>query len=244
MLHYIASFLLICLTLCSGQFINKNVSRVIDISTMIVKMKIEILIENKQFNKMQKYTYIIDPGVNKFYCEFLNENHESLYYIKDYDTTQNLYVIVVNLDKSIRFEETYKLFVTLYYLHQMKPAYKKLKLHQKHYLKYNGNSHFYSPYETLFSQTVYLKSGRYRKDYQPPSSTEFHNYLNDPPYAFQLIEIVFENNDRHLLVTNLDREISISHLGRITVQDAVMVENIGSKFNYYLFKAVILTIYG
>lgn len=221
MFWQVASLLLIFQNSCSAFIVNLNVTRTFDISTPVVTSICEITFQHEGPEKLDVYEFAIDPNIESFYVEFFDANRQTLTYTKLHDLGSNTYTFKINLLG--KDEAPSKLYAHVYYLDVLVPYPKQKPFMTPQSFKYVANPHFYSPYLTKNSQTLYMKTRNVNENYD----SKVFRFENDPAFTYNAVDVIFTSNDLLLQVTKLERQIDISHFGFIVITDNVVIRRIG-----------------
>lgn len=148
----ISASLLQCVT---PEIINKNVDRVLDLSTQLTKETLKITATDDAGKQFSKYQLVIPE-------EFL----PSLSYISVKDARKKELKIQKEVKNDVTFynvdfpkaANTQEMFVELVYIKQIQPYPVEIKQSDKQLVKFNGYLYLYTPYKTAEQKTQVVLS--------------------------------------------------------------------------------------
>lgn len=220
----------------SKNLINKNVERIIDLSTQLVKVTTTITLENAGKDVETNFHLIPEP-----------EHLGSLSHVSVKDALkQDLKVhqvkvdgktaYRVNLRSNLAAGRTANVVVEYVYTHALESYPSSITQKDKQLVRYFGDHYWYSPYKTSKQTTAVTLASKNIESYsklKPVSQTEstikYGPYSDIDAFGIDQMIIHYENNSPFLTVTRLDRLIEISHWGNIAVQEDIEILHTGAK---------------
>lgn len=218
----------------NSNIVNKNVERLIDLSSQLVKITTSITIQNTGKDSVLNYVLALEPG-----------SAGNLSYISARDSAKEELKLSAGSQKNLfnlRFKQPLApartTVITLEYVfaNSLVPYPSSITQKERQLVRYFGNYYFYSPYiTTKQTSTIALKS-RSIESYtklQPVTQTDstivYGPYKNIAPFTEDALIIHYENNAPFLTVTRIERLIEISHWGNIAVEENIEIEHSGAK---------------
>lgn len=214
-----------------------NIDRLIDISSQIVKVTNKISLQNAGRDSVTNFVFILDPA-------FVDNVAVVKGRVSDTDVALAISSTTYQGKKawSIKFDQPVEggksAVVDVYYalIDYLKPYPTRITQKEKQFIKFNGNSYFYSPYpvtKVITSVALGTKNVESYTRVEPVSYSDSHilygPYKDLAPFAVSEIEIHYENNSPFLIASQLIRHIEISHWGNIAVEEEITLEHTGAK---------------
>lgn len=239
------TFLLAALILsCTASFVNVNVKRVIDVSSTVAISRATIRMKN-----------IGDSPASFFYLTVKSTDANTLgdIWVTD-SSTQPLTALpmepatnVPGLEPCCKgFKVEFKkpvpagvevtVDVRMDVMDVVKPVPEIIDKHQEQFMRYYGNSYFFSPYETeemttsmtLGSSLVTSKNGLVEPFKLDGKKLIMGPYENVEPLSYNEVSVRFRNDRGFLVATHAVKEFYINHLGNIAVKEEFKVINAGA----------------
>jgi oligosaccharyltransferase complex subunit alpha (ribophorin I) len=143
----------------------------------------------------------------------------------------------VDLNKALDGGAEATLEATMIFTHTMTPFPTHVTQTEKQYVVYTDNHFFYSPYPSKSQKTTIKlpNSNLESKTEEKPSSSYGDTVLYGPysdvkPYRFSPMRLHFENTKPFLRITNLVKDIEVSHWGaNVAVEETYDIEHAGAK---------------
>lgn len=244
---YLCGFLLLLtLTFCSSSSINdklvvSKVSRTIDVSTQLVKVSLELSLENTDSAEVNFFLLSIDPNyighlayVGASIKSKNEEDEEKLVVQKAEQKDAGFWKVTLTAplkpgkSVAVNVEEVFSNLLTPY------PA--AIGQSEKQLVVFEGNHYFYSPYSTK-SQTTTVKLAssaiESHSKLKPTSVSDrvitYGPYNNIKPLSKDAMKIHYENNSPFSSVLEMTRLVELSHWGNIAVEESFTVEHVGAK---------------
>lgn len=237
-----SKLLLLCsiLTFVSSQatvnknIINKNVERVVDLSSQLAKITATITLENTGKDTVSSYLVVFEPDLvgNISYVSARDTLKDDLKVVP----LKEKHTFNVLLNQPITAGRTSSVTVECIVSSSSLPYPSSITQKDRQLVRYFGNHYFYSPYLTKKQTTSVTLSSRNIENYtklkpvsQSDSTITYGPYVDIEPNSNDLMTVHFENNAPFLGVTRLERLIEISHWGNIAVQENIEILHTGAK---------------
>ncbi|XP_075158999.1 dolichyl-diphosphooligosaccharide--protein glycosyltransferase subunit 1 [Haematobia irritans] len=237
-------FLFANLHIAATEIINKNVERVLDLSTQLTKETIKITAADDTGKQFSKYQLVI-PGEYHQYLSFISVKDTRK---KDLKVQREVKSDATNFNVEFpKAANTHEIFVELVYIQQIQPYPVEIKQSDKQLVKYDGMIYFYSPYKTTEQKTQVVLSSpnviayNQTKPYTlSGSKLKYGPYENIEGLTKEKLYIHYENQNPFMTVNRLERTIQISHWGNIAVEESIQITHSGAKlkgsFSRYEFQ--------
>ncbi|XP_026671948.1 dolichyl-diphosphooligosaccharide--protein glycosyltransferase subunit 1 [Ceratina calcarata] len=240
--------LIVALYICSfatGNVIDpelsfKTVEKHIDLQSQLTKITTRIVLENGSKDKhVQSFIFALEP-----------EQRSSLSYIAAYREPVRVELKLTEVKINQHADKTFykvelkvplppgrttSVEVEWIMVHELVPYPKMITQKEKQLVKYTGNIHLYSPYNIAKETTTVSLPSRNIESYtkfEPVSQSDsvitYGSYEKIPPFSYEELSIHFENNNKFLTVTRLERSIEISHWGNIAVEEHIDLLHTGA----------------
>lgn len=218
----------------NSDVVNKNLERVIDLSSQLVKISAVITVENTGKESVLNYMLTVDP-VNAGHLSYISAKDSSKEELKVLPSSEKNY-FNVQLKQPLGAGRTIVITVEYVFANALVPYPSSITQKERQLVRYFGNHYFYSPYVTTKqTATVALKSKSiesYTK-LQPVAQSDativYGPYKDIAPLTEDIMIVHYENNAPFLTVTRLERLIEISHWGNIAVEEHIEIEHTGAK---------------
>ncbi|KNC26798.1 hypothetical protein FF38_06339 [Lucilia cuprina] len=244
----ISNFCLLLLILnlnwVTPELINKNVDRILDLSTQLAKETLKISVTDDAGKQFNKYSLVIpEEFANSLSYVSVKDARKKELTVRRVEKDQQIY-INVELPTAVNNQE---FFVELVYSQVIKPYPVEIKQSEKQLVKYNGFLYFYTPYKTVEQKTqVVLSSSNViaynqTKPYNlAGSKIKYGPYENVAAFTKENLYIHYENQNPFMTVNRLERTIQISHWGNIAVEENIQLTHSGAQlkgsFSRYEFQ--------
>ncbi|XP_068158398.1 dolichyl-diphosphooligosaccharide--protein glycosyltransferase subunit 1 [Drosophila tropicalis] len=219
---------LTCFSEIKAKIVNKNVERVLDISSQLVKTSIKISAEDTTGKPIKEYVLILnEPNLSHISIKDGSKNkvqareaNEGLQYVITFESSSAHQIILVETVSA----------------KNIMPYPEEIKQHEIQFVKYIGLVHLYSNYET-YSQKTIVKLGTTNilshtqdKPFSVASDKLiFGPYESIKPLSKQELVIHYENQTPFMTVQKLERTIEISHWGNIAIKESIQLAHTGAK---------------
>ena len=222
----------------------KHVDRNIDLRSQITKITNKIVLENGGKSPVNNFLFALDANQKEhlsFISAHLKEHGKPELKVKQLKTTEyskthpDVLFYSINLKNPLQADQSVSVDVDVIFTHELTPHPKEILQKDKQLVKYTGNLYFYSPYQvtkqtatiTLPSRTIesYTKVKPFT---QSDSSIIYGPYDKKAPFSKEELMVHFENNNKFLTVTRLERVIEVSHWGNIAVEETIELLHTGA----------------
>ncbi|KAH8400493.1 hypothetical protein KR222_001760, partial [Zaprionus bogoriensis] len=215
-----------------AEIINKNVERVLDITSQLLKTKYRISIEEDAGKPIKEYIlYIQEPNLSHISVKDGFNNKLEVQKIKDQAEKLQSYKIILAASSPSQ-----TIFIDTVSSKNILPHPSEIKQNDKQLVKYVGNLYLYSKYKTNTQKTnVLLASSNLLSHTQVKPFSVSSNKLFLGPYenvkalAEEELFIHYENQSPFLTVNSLERIIEVSHWGNIAVKESIQMTHTGAK---------------
>lgn len=218
---------------CStATLVNKDVSREVDLSTQIAKVKTEVTASNTGSSSVSTYTVLVDLAAKP-----------NLAFVS---VSAGGKVLALNKVSCGEYEATLasplapgasvSLIITTSFIHMLEPFPKAINQADNQLVRHHANAYFFSPYATTSQTSRFLLGTSKIESFSPksPSSKDGTN-IKYGPYSDVAaktnarITLHFENNTPFLTTTQLNRWVEVSHWGNIAVEEHYEMEHSGAQ---------------
>ncbi|KAF5274513.1 hypothetical protein FQA39_LY07125 [Lamprigera yunnana] len=220
----------------NAGIINKNVERVIDLSSQLVKISAVITLENTGKVAESKYLLMLEPNalLNLSYISAKDSYKHEVKVIEN--SNGNGKVFSVQLNQPVTPSRTTTINVEYILTNSLVPYPSSIIQKEKQLVRYFGNHYFYSPYPTVKQTTSVIVNTRSIENYsklkpvsQSDSSIMYGPYSEITPFTIDAMVVHFESTAPFLTVTRLERLIEVSHWGNIAVEENIDILHTGAK---------------
>lgn len=239
---HLPSFAAVVLAVLAGSasagFVNTNVKRRVDLKTAVVRMRSEFSITGDS-----------DASSSKYDVYFSAAEAEHLAFIEAKDGDGNTLsveptgerdgfsVYRVQLSKGVRESDKAVVKVTTHHTHSLTPFPAEITQLEGQLVVFKGSAYIPSPYTSTKQLTTVKLPSRPRVEshtqVKPTSlegeSLKYGPYKNVAPASSAPVEVHYQNNAPFMTVTNLDKEIEVSHWGNVAVEEQYDLLHTGAK---------------
>lgn len=227
----------VCAIPINSNLVNKNVDRIIDLNSQLVKVTASITLENTGKDPVSNVLIFMEPdaqGALAFISaqDALKEDLK-LEPIK-VDGINDAYD--VKLRQPLNQGRTAGITVEYVYTDALQPYPNSISQKDRQLVRYFGNHYFYSPYKTVKQTTTVMLNSRDIENYtklkpvsQQDTTITYGPYNNIESLTVDQLIVHYENNAPFLTVTRIERLIEISHWGNIAVQENTEIYHSGAK---------------
>ncbi|VVC95910.1 dolichyl-diphosphooligosaccharide--protein glycosyltransferase subunit 1 [Leptidea sinapis] len=240
-------FLLYLVTLCNSNNVDtvssdiklKNVDRIIDCTSQLVKVTGKLTLENTGNSPIKNFLLAIESAAidNLAFVGVKDSNNKDLRLI---DTTVKGYNYVkflrVELKDAINAGSSAVVVAEFVYTKALIPYPTAISQQEEQLVKYNGNLYFFSPYYVTSQKTNVILNTKNVESFtkvKPFSQVEgtlvYGAYSNIGPFTEKELSVHFKNNSPFLTVVRIERLIEVSHWGNIAVEEKIEIEHTGAK---------------
>lgn len=224
----------------STGIINKNVERIIDLSSQLVKITSTITIENTGTKPESSILLFLEPETigNLSYIGAKDALKTALTHEKAVVAghEKNGFAMKVHLGEPLLAGRTTSVHVEYIYRNALIPSPSSITQKDKQLVKYVGSVYAYTPYKTARQTTSLILNSRHVESFtklkpfsQADSTITYGPYTDIAPLAHIELLVHYENNAPFLTVTRLERSIEVSHWGNVAVEEHVEIVHTGAR---------------
>ncbi|KZC13648.1 PREDICTED: dolichyl-diphosphooligosaccharide--protein glycosyltransferase subunit 1 [Dufourea novaeangliae] len=224
----------------NSELILLNVEKHIDLQSQLTKVTTRLVLENgSKSQSIHNFLFALEP-----------EQKNSLSYITAYrepvrvelklaETEVNAHsdktFYRIELKEPLNPRRTMSVEIEMILSHELLPHPKEITQKEKQLVKYTGNIYLYTPYNIIKQTTTVSLPSRNVESYtkfkpvsQSDSIITYGPYEKLSSFSYEELNIHFENNNKFLTVTRLERSIEISHWGNIAVEEHIDLLHTGA----------------
>ncbi|XP_032669593.1 dolichyl-diphosphooligosaccharide--protein glycosyltransferase subunit 1 [Odontomachus brunneus] len=218
----------------------RNVERHIDLQSQLTKITTRVVLDNGSKDRSTSNFLFCLDGVQRKSLSYIAAHIEpGKLELKVAETKVEAHrdkvFFSVDLANHLAPRRTLTIEIETVLTHELVPHPKSISQQEKQLVKYTGNVYAYLPY-AVTKQTTYVGlPSRNIESYtkvkpvsQTGSAIVYGPFEKQPPYAHTELVVHFENNNKFLTVTRLERTIEISHWGNIAVEEHVDLLHTGA----------------
>ncbi|XP_058803946.1 dolichyl-diphosphooligosaccharide--protein glycosyltransferase subunit 1 [Phymastichus coffea] len=242
-------FLLLTGTLACCNLIDpglniKNADRTIDLHSQITKITNKLVIENNGKSAVRSFLFAVDAK-QKAYLSYisalLREHGRPELKVKEVKDAQlskthpDKLFYSIGLRDPLQPERSVSVEVEVILTHELIAHPKEISQKEKQLVKYTGNLYLFTPYSVNKQTTTVMLPSRNIESYtkikpvtQSDSTITYGPYDKKVPFVQDELTVHFENNNKFLTVTKLERSIEISHWGNIAVEETIDLLHTGA----------------
>lgn len=226
-----------CAVPVNTNIVNKNVERMLDLSSQLVKVTVTITLENTGNDPVSSFLVFMEPDAKGTlaYISAQDALKEDLK-LEPAKIAEQADAFTVKLRQSLNPGRTAGISLEYVYTNALLPYPSSISQKDRQLVRYFGDHYFYSPYKTLKQTTTVTLNSRDIESYtklkpvsQQDTTITYGPYNNIEPLSFDQMSIHYENNAPFLTVTRIERLIEISHWGNIAVQENTEIYHNGAK---------------
>ncbi|KAI4493957.1 PREDICTED: dolichyl-diphosphooligosaccharide--protein glycosyltransferase subunit 1 [Polistes canadensis] len=219
----------------------KIVEKHIDLQSQLTKITTRIILENgSKDRQIRQFLFAIDSG-HKGTLSYISAQRESgriELKVKEtkVDKHPDKIFYSIDLKDALSQGRTMSVEVETIFTHELIPHPKQITQKEKQLVKYIGNVYIYTPYTVgKLTTTVSLPSrnvesySKIKPVFQSDSTITYGPYEKLPPFSYEELTVHFENNNKFLTVTRIERSIEISHWGNIAVEESIDLVHTGAQ---------------
>ncbi|KAL7291091.1 dolichyl-diphosphooligosaccharide--protein glycosyltransferase subunit 1 [Trichogramma pretiosum] len=244
-----ALVLVLCSALVSGNFVIepslniKNADRTIDLHSQLTKITNKLVVENTGKSPVKYVLFALDAKQREqlSYVSALLREHGrpelKVKPVKDGSIPQHSDKIFfsIELKDPLQPQRSMPIEVEVLLTHELQPYPKEIMQKDKQLVKYLGNVYLYSPYPVTKQTTTVVLPSRNVENYsrikpvtQSDTTITYGPFDKRPAFAKEELMVHFENNNKFLTVTKLERVIEVSHWGNIAVEETIDLLHTGA----------------
>ncbi|XP_076171904.1 dolichyl-diphosphooligosaccharide--protein glycosyltransferase subunit 1 [Ptiloglossa arizonensis] len=218
----------------------KNVEKHIDLQSQLTKITTRLVLENGSKDRhIRNFLFSLEP-----------KQKNTLSYIAAYREPVRVELKLIETKVNAHSDKTFyrielkdtlspgrimSVEIEMILTHELIPHPKEITQKEKQLVKYIGNIYLYSPYNIMKQTTIVSLPSRNVESYtkfkpvsQSDSMITYGPYEKLLPFSYEELSIHFENNNKFLTVTRLERNIEISHWGNIAVEEHIDLLHTGA----------------
>jgi len=217
-----------------------KITRNIDLSTQLARHTVTIDLENSG-SAASSFDLSIDAESAQ-HLSYLtasidgSSSNVSVGSSKNNTRGEGYVVYQLNLPRALENGGTTTVVATLAFTHSLEPYPATVSQDENQYLRYTGSVYFYSSYKVLTqTTTIKLASSKLESHTEVPpvktrgSTVTYGPYTDIPSFSSKPFTVHFLSNQALLTVTELVREIEVSHWGNVAVEESYKLEHNGAK---------------
>mmetsp|Transcript_16580 Transcript_16580/g.24733 ORF Transcript_16580/g.24733 Transcript_16580/m.24733 type:complete len:475 (+) Transcript_16580:52-1476(+) len=229
-----------------------SAERTIDLSTQVVVQEIVLRIKNEGDSELESFTHVIpfELGQHLAWIKVLNKKDTSLEIIP----IENGLVTNANNDKFVAFEvklskslpasKVREVHILASFTHATRNLPEEIYQGENQLVVYELDSHYipvayhcksqqtniHFPQSFMVQGQAKLESytSLYPSTFQGSQGT-YGPYESTEPLVFDAMRFHYENQSPHSVITNLHRDIEVSHWGNVAVEQHFDIEHQGAK---------------
>lgn len=223
-----------------SNLVIKNAERSIDLQSQVTKITAKIIVENNGKNPVKNFLYAFEPKQKKHVSSVLAHLRESIRaelkvtQVKVKEYPEEIF-FSVELKDPLQPGRSVNVDVESVLSHELIPHPKEIKQKEKQLVKYTGNVYLYSPYVVTKQSTTIVLPSRSVENYskikpvsQSDSTITYGPFEKKQPFSSEEMVVHFENNNKFLAVTKMERVIELSHWGNIAVEETIELLHTGA----------------
>lgn len=220
-----------------SDIVLKSVDRTIDLQSQLTKTTSKIIIENVSKSPITSFLFALEPLKNETLSFISAQTRDASrtkldLTIKNFEN-QEFYQI--NLKDSLQPGRSTSIEIETISTHQLDPYPKEITQREKQLVKFTDNVYLYSPYSIIKQTTHIILPSRNIESFskiKPYTTTEttitYGPFEKRASFSREDFTLHFENNNKFLTVTRLERLIEISHWGNIAVEETIDILHTGA----------------
>ncbi|KYM97708.1 PREDICTED: dolichyl-diphosphooligosaccharide--protein glycosyltransferase subunit 1 [Cyphomyrmex costatus] len=219
----------------------RSVERHIDLQSQLTKITTRVVMENKQGkeDRVRNFLFCLDDAQSRFisYVAARVEPDKLELKVKETKVPQHRDRVFYSVDLGNHLTARRSLTIELetVFTHELVPHPKQITQQEKQLVRYTGNVYACLPYSVTKQTTYVALPTRNLESYtkiKPVSQTgsmlAYGPYESQSPFSYEEMTVHFENNNKFLTVTRLERILEISHWGNIAVEEHIDLLHTGA----------------
>ena len=213
---------------------NKEVTRTIDLTNSIIKVKYDVKVVNVKNDKEYILSY---PSNIASKIAYISVNNNNIVYSSS-GSSSNVTTYSIKLDDIKSTKEPLQLTIETVFTNILEPYPSEIKQLDNQYVKASDTLYFYSQYTTDTQKTIIKlpesqdKVESYTKF--PPSSLKgktltYGPYNDVKPYDDTTFTVHYMNHNKFAKFSTVSREIEVSHWGNVAFEDVYELKHFGAK---------------
>lgn len=225
--------------LVDPDLVVRNVERHIDLQSQLTKITTRVVLDNNSKDRaIQRFLFCLD-GAQRKSLSYIAAHVEpgklelKVTPVKTPEADKVFYS--VELASHLAPRRTLTIEVETILTHELVPHPKQIAQQEKQLVKYTGNAYAYLPYAVTKQTTYVALPSRNIESYtkikpvsQTGSAIAYGPFEKQLPFAYEELVVHFENNNKFLTVTKLERTIELSHWGNIAVEEHIDLLHTGA----------------
>lgn len=227
--------------LVDPDLVVRNVERHVDLQSQLTKITTRVVLDNNSKDRaIQRFLFSLDDA-QRYSLSYIAAHVEpgklelKVTPIKKVEAYPDKAFYSIDLANHLAPRRTLTIEVETILTHELVPHPKQIAQQEKQLVKYTGNVYAYLPYAVTKQTTYVALPSRNIESYtkikpvsQTGSAIAYGPFEKQPPFAYEELVVHFENNNRFLTVTKLERTIEISHWGNIAVEEHIDLLHTGA----------------
>ncbi|XP_033209967.1 dolichyl-diphosphooligosaccharide--protein glycosyltransferase subunit 1 [Belonocnema kinseyi] len=223
-----------------SNLVIKNVERSIDLQSQVTKITAKLIIENGGKSPVKNFLYAFDPKQKEHVSSLAARLREpgradlKVTQVKVKEHPDKIF-FSIELKDLVQPGRSVNVDVESVSTHELIPHPKQIRQKEKQLVKYTGNVYLYSPYSVTKQSTTVVLPSRNVENYskikpvsQSDSSITYGPFEKKQSFSSEELIVHFENNNKFLTVTRLERVIELSHWGNIAVEETIELLHAGA----------------
>ncbi|XP_049873768.1 dolichyl-diphosphooligosaccharide--protein glycosyltransferase subunit 1 [Pectinophora gossypiella] len=217
----------------------KNVDRMIDISSQLVKIAAKITLENTGNSPVKQFLLAVESSIQQNLA-FIGARDNSNKELRITETTvkghDNTKFWRVDLKDAVNAGSTAIVNAEYVFTKALLPYPTAITQQEDQLVTYNGNLYFYTPYQVTSQKTSVILNTKSVESFtkvkpftQQDGTILYGPFTNTGPFSEKELNVHYKNNSPFLTVTRLERLIEVSHWGNIAIEEVIEVEHTGAK---------------
>ncbi|CAK1544429.1 unnamed protein product [Leptosia nina] len=223
----------------SGEVKIKNVDRIIDCSSQLVKTTSKITLENTGKAPLKNFLLAVESSV-KDNLSFLGVKDSNNKDLRLSETVVKGYGDVrfyrVDLKDPLNVGSTAVVVAEAVLTKALQPYPTAITQQEDQLVKFIGNLYFFSPYHVTSQKTNVILNTKTIESFtkvkpfsQLDGTLVYGAYANIGPFTEKELSVHFKNNSPFLTVSRIERLIEVSHWGNIAIEEKIEIEHTGAK---------------
>lgn len=227
--------------LVDPDLVVRNVERHIDLQSQLTKITTRVILDNSGKDRgIQRFLFCLD-GAQRESLSYIAARVEpgklelKVTAVKTVEGHRDKLFYSIDLANHLAPRRTLTIEVETILTHELVPHPREIAQQEKQLVKYTGNVYAYLPYAVTKQTTYVALPSRNIESYtkikpvsQTGSAIAYGPFEKQPPFAYEELVVHFENNNKFLTVTRLERTIEISHWGNIAVEEHIDLLHTGA----------------
>lgn len=226
--------------LVDPDLVVRNVERHIDLQSQLTKIVTRVVLDNNSKERaLQSFLFCLDDERRRSLSYIAARVEPGKLELKVTETKVQAHrdkaFYSVELGGHLAPRRTLTIEVETIHTHELVPHPKEITQQEKQMVRYTANVYAYLPYAVTKQTTYVALPSRNIESYtklKPVSlsamAVSYGPFDKQPPFAYEEMAVHFENNNKFLTVTRLERTIEISHWGNIAVEEHIDLLHTGA----------------